>query len=429
MPSTSNFIDIATIWLHAGKGGDGAVSFHREKFVAAGGPDGGDGGRGGNIVFQADPNLSTLMDFRYKRKYTAPDGENGRGARQKGKDADDLVIRVPRGTVVRDAESNEIIKDMSDSEPFILCRGGKGGWGNKHFATPTRQVPRFAKPGLPGEGHDITLELKLLADVGLVGFPNVGKSTLLSVVSKAHPKIANYHFTTLFPNLGVVYVDEGRSFVMADIPGIIEGASEGAGLGHDFLRHIDRCRLLIHLVDVSGSEGRDPVEDFDAINAELKEYSAELSERKQIVAANKCDLCGDDRENIERLKAHVEALGYEFFEMSAATHSGTHELVNMASEMLSELPPVIRFEADYVPPEPVIDTSEDLTIEKYDDVWVVEGGWLQRLMSSVNFSDNESMMYFDRVLRDNGVYQRMEDMGIQDGDTVSIYNLEFEYRD
>ena len=265
--------------------------------------------------------------------------------------------------------------------------------------------------------------------MGLVGFPNVGKSTLLSVVSKAHPKIANYHFTTLFPNLGVVYVDEGRSFVMADIPGIIEGASEGAGLGHDFLRHIDRCRLLIHLVDVSGSEGRDPVADFDAINAELKEYSAELSERKQIVAANKCDLCGDDRENIERLKAHVEALGYEFFEMSAATHSGTHELVNMASEMLSELPPVIRFEADYVPPEPAIDTSEDLTIEKYDDVWVVEGGWLQRLMSSVNFSDNESMMYFDRVLRDNGVYQRMEDMGIQDGDTVSIYNLEFEYRD
>ena len=369
------------------------------------------------------------MDFRYKRKYVAGNGADGQGKRCSGKDGDSLYIRVPRGTLVRDTETGGIMHDMSDGKDFVAARGGKGGWGNKHFATPTRQVPRFAKPGLPGEAHDITLELKLLADVGLVDFPNVGKSTLLSVVSKAHPKIANYHFTTLFPNLGVVYVDEGRSFVMADIPGIIEGASEGAGLGHDFLRHIDRCRLLIHLVDVSGSEGRDPVADFDAINAELKEYSAELSERKQIVAANKCDLCGDDRENIERLKAHVEALGYEFFEMSAATHSGTHELVNMASEMLSELPPVIRFEADYVPPEPVIDTSEDLTIEKYDDVWVVEGGWLQRLMSSVNFSDNESMMYFDRVLRDNGVYQRMEDMGIQDGDTVSIYNLEFEYRD
>ena len=423
------FVDIAKIKIKAGNGGDGAVTFHREKYVASGGPDGGDGGRGGDIVFVVDDNMSTLMDFRYKRKYVAGNGADGQGKRCSGKDGDSLYIRVPRGTLVRDTETGGIMHDMSDGKDFVAARGGKGGWGNKHFATPTRQVPRFAKPGLPGEAHDITLELKLLADVGLVGFPNVGKSTLLSVVSKAHPKIANYHFTTLFPNLGVVYVDEGRSFVMADIPGIIEGASEGAGLGHDFLRHIDRCRLLIHLVDVSGSEGRDPVADFDAINAELKEYSAELSERKQIVAANKCDLCGDDRENIERLKAHVEALGYEFFEMSAATHSGTHELVNMASEMLSELPPVIRFEADYVPPEPVIDTSEDLTIEKYDDVWVVEGGWLQRLMSSVNFSDNESMMYFDRVLRDNGVYQRMEDMGIQDGDTVSIYNLEFEYRD
>ncbi len=425
----TSFVDKARITITAGPGGNGAVACHREKYVAAGGPDGGDGGRGGDIVFVVDDNMSTLMDFRYKRKYVAGNGADGQGKRCSGKDGDSLYIRVPRGTLVRDTETGGIMHDMSDGKDFVAARGGKGGWGNKHFATPTRQVPRFAKPGLPGEAHDITLELKLLADVGLVGFPNVGKSTLLSVVSKAHPKIANYHFTTLFPNLGVVYVDEGRSFVMADIPGIIEGASEGAGLGHDFLRHIDRCRLLIHLVDVSGSEGRDPVADFDAINAELKEYSAELSERKQIVAANKCDLCGDDRENIERLKAPVEALGYEFFEMSAATHSGTHELVNMASEMLSELPPVIRFEADYVPPEPVIDTSEDLTIEKYDDVWVVEGGWLQRLMSSVNFSDNESMMYFDRVLRDNGVYQRMEDMGIQDGDTVSIYNLEFEYRD
>ncbi len=425
----TSFVDKARITVKAGNGGNGAVAFHREKYVAAGGPDGGDGGKGGDIVFVVDDNMSTLMDFRYKRKYVAANGADGSGKRCSGKDGESLYIRVPRGTLVRDTETGGIMHDMSDGKDFVAARGGKGGWGNKHFATPTRQVPRFAKPGLPGQAHDITLELKLLADVGLVGFPNVGKSTLLSVVSKAHPKIANYHFTTLFPNLGVVYVDEGRSFVMADIPGIIEGASDGAGLGHDFLRHIDRCRLLIHLVDVSGSEGRDPVEDFDAINAELKEYSEELSQRPQIVAANKCDLCGDDHENIERLKAHVEALGYDFFEMSAATHSGTRELVNIAASKLQELPPVISYEPDYVPPEPVIDTSEALTIEQYDDVWVVEGPWLQRLVSSVNFSDNESMMYFDRMLRDNGVYQRMEDMGIQDGDTVSIYNLEFEYRD
>ena len=425
----TSFVDKARITVKAGNGGNGAVAFHREKYVAAGGPDGGDGGNGGDIVFVVDDNMSTLMDFRYKRKYVAANGADGSGKRCSGKDGESLYIRVPRGTLVRDTETGGIMHDMSDGKDFVAARGGKGGWGNKHFATPTRQVPRFAKPGLPGQAHDITLELKLLADVGLVGFPNVGKSTLLSVVSKAHPKIANYHFTTLFPNLGVVYVDEGRSFVMADIPGIIEGASDGAGLGHDFLRHIDRCRLLIHLVDVSGSEWRDPVEDFDAINAELKEYSEELSQRPQIVAANKCDLCGDDRENIERLKAHVEALGYDFFEMSAATHSGTRELVNIAASKLQELPPVISYEPDYVPPEPVIDTSEALTIEQYDDVWVVEGPWLQRLVSSVNFSDNESMMYFDRMLRDNGVYQRMEDMGIQDGDTVSIYNLEFEYRD
>ena len=298
-----------------------------------------------------------------------------------------------------------------------------------HFATPTRQVPRFAKPGLPGESHDITLELKLLADVGLVGFPNVGKSTLLSVVSKAHPKIANYHFTTLFPNLGVVYVDEGVSFVMADIPGIIEGASEGAGLGHDFLRHIDRCRLLIHLVDVSGSEGRDPVEDFDAINAELHEYDPALAERPQIVAANKCDLLGDDRENIKRLTEHVEELGYSFFEMSAVTHEGTRDLVKECARRLAELPPVASYEADYVPPEPVIDTSEALDIRQFDDMWVVEGPWLQRLVATINFSDYESRMYFDRVLRESGVFQRMEEMGVKDGDTVSMYDLMFEYKD
>ncbi len=425
----SSFVDKARISIHAGKGGDGAVAFHREKYVAAGGPDGGDGGRGGNVVFTVDENMSTLMDFRYKRKYTAGNGANGAGKRCYGKDGETLYIKVPRGTLVRDTESGAIMHDMSDGEDWIAARGGRGGWGNMHFATPTRQVPRFAKPGLPGESHDVTLELKLLADVGLVGFPNVGKSTLLSVVSKAHPKIANYHFTTLFPNLGVVYVDEGVSFVMADIPGIIEGASEGAGLGHDFLRHIDRCRLLVHLVDVSGSEGRDPVQDFEAINAELREYSPELAGRPQIVVGNKCDLLGDERENIEKLRAHVEAQGYAFFELSAAAHTGTRELVKECARRLAELPPILRYEADYVPPEPKVDTSGELTIEHFDDMWLVEGPWLQRLVATVNFSDYESRMYFDRVLREAGVYKRMEEMGVRDGDTVSMYDLMFEYKD
>ena len=423
------FVDKARITIHAGKGGDGAVAFHREKYVAAGGPDGGDGGRGGDIVFVVDDNMSTLMDFRYKRKYVAGNGANGMGKRCYGKDGETLYIRVPRGTLGRDTATNAIIHDMSTGEDWVAAKGGRGGWGNMHFATPTRQVPRFAKPGLPGESREITLELKLLADVGLVGFPNVGKSTLLSVVSKAHPKIANYHFTTLFPNLGVVYVDEGVSFVMADIPGIIEGASEGAGLGHDFLRHIDRCRLLIHLVDVSGSEGRDPVEDFDAICAELQEYSPELAERPQIVAANKCDLLGDDRENLERLREHVEARGYRFYEMSAVTHEGTRELVKECAQRLSELPPILHYEADYVPPEPVVDTSEELNIQNFDDMWVVEGPWLQRLVATVNFSDYESRMYFDRILREAGVFERMEVMGVKDGDTVSMYDLMFEYKE
>ncbi len=423
------FVDKATIRVIAGKGGDGAVAFHREKYVAAGGPDGGDGGRGGDIIVVVDDHMSTLMDFRYKRKYVAGNGMNGQGNRCSGKDGGSLTIRVPRGTLIRDKATGGIIRDMSDDQPFVIARGGNGGWGNRHFATPTRQVPRFAKPGLPGQDREIVLELKLLADVGLVGFPNVGKSTLLSVVSKAHPKIANYHFTTLFPNLGVVYVSEGVSFVMADIPGIIEGASDGAGLGHDFLRHIDRCRLLIHLVDVSGSEGRDPVEDFDAINQELHLYNEALANRPQIVAANKCDLLGNDREGLARLKAHVEAQGYRFFELSAAAHQGTQELMKAAAQMLSSLPPVIRYEPDYVPPEPVIDTSEELRIEKCDDdYWSIEGAWLQRLLQSVNFGDYESRMYFDRVLRESGVFERLEALGVKDGDTIGVYDLEFEYR-
>ena len=425
----NGFIDKARITVRAGNGGNGAVSFHREKYIAAGGPDGGDGGNGGSIILQVDDNMSTLMDFRYKRKYVATNGMDGQGARRTGKDGQSLIIKVPRGTLVRDKETGGIIVDMSTEEPFVIAKGGRGGWGNQHFATPTRQVPRFAKPGLPGESRELVLELKLLADVGLVGFPNVGKSTLLSTVSRARPKIANYHFTTLSPNLGVVYIDAGVNFVLADIPGIIEGASEGAGLGHAFLRHIDRCRLLIHVVDVSGCEGRDPIEDFETINRELKEYSPQLAERPQIVAANKCDLLGEDREPIEKLKAHVEALGYEFFEMSAATTSGTRELMGRAANLLNDRPPITVFEPDYVAPEPVLGTPENLIIEQNEDVWFVEGPWLDRLVSSVNFGDHESIIYFDRMLRDNGVYERMEKLGAKDGDTVSICGMEFEYKD
>ena len=423
----TSFVDKARITVKAGNGGNGCVSFHREKYIAAGGPDGGDGGNGGHIILQVDDNLSTLMDFRYKRKYVAENGVDGAGQRKSGKDGKSLTIRVPRGTLVRDAETNEIIKDMSDSEPYILCRGGKGGWGNTHFATPTRQAPRFAKSGLPGESHDVVLELKLLADVGLVGFPNVGKSTLLSVVSKARPKIANYHFTTLFPNLGVVYVDEGVSFVMADIPGIIEGASEGAGLGHDFLRHIDRCRLLVHVVDVSGSEGRDPVADFDAINLELTQYNESLASRPQIVVANKADIMTDDS-LLETLKAHVEALGYPLFTISAAAQQGVRELVYAIANKLRELPPVAVYEPEYVKRPPQVDTFSPVEITVEDGVYLVEGPWLQRLISNTNFGDYESRLWFDKMLRESGLFDRLEAMGIQDGDLVSMYDLEFEYQ-
>lgn len=421
------FVDTARISAHAGKGGNGAVAFHREKYVAAGGPDGGDGGDGGSIVLQADDSLSTLMDFRYKRKYAAENGMDGQGARRNGKSGKPLVIRVPRGTLVRDAETNEIIKDMSDAEPFVLCRGGRGGWGNAHFATPTRQVPRFAKAGLEGESHDVILELKLLADVGLIGFPNVGKSTLLAALSKARPKIANYHFTTLFPNLGVVYVDEGTSFVMADIPGLIEGASGGAGLGHDFLRHVDRCRLLVHVVDVSGSEGRDPVADFDAINAELAQWSPALAERPQLIVANKTDIMADET-LLDALRAHVEPLGIPVFALSAAAHTGTRELVQKVAETLATLPPITVYEPEYVPRPPSPGEDEPLEIKVEDGMYYVTGKWLERLMANVNFSDYESRMYFDKMLRENGVFDRLEERGVRDGDTVDLYGLQFEYR-
>ena len=424
----NQFIDTARITVIAGNGGGGAVSFHRQKYIANGGPDGGDGGKGGNVVLRVDPHMSTLMDFRYKRKYTAEHGQNGSGKRCTGKDGQDLIIKVPRGTIVRDQETREIICDMSGDEDFILARGGNGGWGNQHFATPTRQVPRFAKAGLPGQYREVILELKLLADVGLVGFPNVGKSTLLSVVTRAQPKIANYHFTTLFPNLGVVPLEDGRSFVLADIPGIIEGAAEGAGLGHAFLRHIDRCRLLIHVVDVSGSEGRDPIEDFDTICAELEQWSPELAGRKMIVAANKVDIM-EDPELLETLRAHVEERGCTLFEMSAATHMGTKELMWAAARELEHLPPVIVFEPTYVERLPEVDTSEALEIVQDEDgTWLVDGPWLRQLMANVNFDDYESRNWFDKRLREAGVFRQMEDMGVQDGDNVCLYNLEFEYQ-
>ncbi len=423
----ANFVDRARITVKAGDGGNGAVAFHREKYVASGGPDGGDGGRGGNIVLRADDSLSTLMDFRYKRKYTAPAGGGGEGRLKKGKNGEDLIIRVPRGTIVRDSETDGIICDMSGQEDFILARGGRGGWGNKHFATPTRQTPRFAKAGLPGESRDVVLELKLLADVGLVGFPNVGKSTLLSVTSNARPKIANYHFTTLYPNLGVIYVSEGVSFVMADIPGIIEGAAEGAGLGHDFLRHIDRCRLIVHVVDVSGSEGRDPLDDFDVIRAELASWSPQLAGRPMLVAANKADLLAPDSENLQRLRSYVSGLGYEFYVISAATAQGTKDLIKAIAGHLAQLPPVTVYEPDYVKPLAEAGSPDTLEIRHEDDLWLISGAWMERLVADVNFDDYESRQYFDRQLRRCGLFDRLETMGIRDGDTVSIYDLEFEY--
>ena len=420
------FVDVAKIKIKAGDGGDGAVSFHREKYIASGGTDGGDGGKGGDVVFLADSNISTLADFRYKKKYNAEKGENGRSGRKFGRKAPDLIIRVPIGTVVKEAETGRILADVSGKDPVVVARGGKGGWGNVHFATPTRQAPRFAKPGLPGEEYDVVLELKLLADVGLVGFPNVGKSTLVSVVSQAKPEIANYHFTTITPVLGVVSMGEGNSFVMADIPGLIEGAWEGTGLGHQFLRHVERCRMLIHIVDVSGSEGRDPKEDFVTINNELKKFNPELAERQMLVAGNKCDMATD--EQINDFRKFVEEQGYSFFPIMAEIHYGVDELMNKTLETLSKLPPIREFEAE---PAPVIPAEEidrhEVKITVQDDVYFVEGEWLLQVMKSVNFDDYESVNYFQRVLTNGGVIDALREKGIEEGDTVSIYDLEFEF--
>ena len=421
------FVDIAKIYVKAGNGGNGAISFHREKYVAAGGPDGGDGGRGGDIIFQVDDSLSTLADFRYKRKYVAENGADGGTSRCTGKKGAPLVVGVPRGTVVKDAESGRIIADISDDAPVVIAKGGNGGWGNQHFATATRQVPRFAKRGNPGEEIEVVLELKLLADVGLIGFPNVGKSTLISVVSEAKPKIANYHFTTLTPVLGVVRIDEGTSFVMADIPGLIEGAGEGVGLGHEFLRHVERCRMLVHVIDISGSEGRDPKEDFDKINKELAVFSDELKDRPQIVVGNKCDLC--DEEQIEEIRNYFEEKGYKFFPVMAAIAEGTADVVNAVAEELSRLPAIKKYEAE---PKPV----EDFTFEKKrsfniracDGVFFVEDApWILQVMDTIDPEDYESLQYFERVLRSSGIINALKEAGITEGDTVSVYDIEFEY--
>lgn len=420
------FIDMAKIFIKAGDGGDGAVSFHREKYVAAGGPDGGDGGRGGSVVFQGDSNLSTLADFRYKRKYTAPRGENGKGGRCAGRSAGDLIVRVPIGTLVKEAQTGRIIADIWDNEPQVIAKGGKGGWGNTHFATPTRQAPRFAKPGLPGQELEVQLELKLLADVGLVGFPNVGKSTLISVVSEAKPNIANYHFTTLTPVLGVVRRGEGRSFVMADIPGLIEGAWEGKGLGHQFLRHVERCRMLVHIVDVSGSEGRDPKEDFETINRELKRFDPELSERPMLVAGNKCDLAEPGQ--IEEFRSFIEGLGYRFFPMIAPINEQVDPLLDAITAELSKLPPILRYEPDPVELRPLEELDRGaVTVTEEDGVFSVEAPWLERIMRTVDFDDSESLQYFQRVLIETGVIDALREAGCGEGDTVDIYGLEFDF--
>ena len=420
------FVDIAKIKIKGGDGGAGAVAFHREKYVAAGGPDGGDGGKGGDVVFVVDDNLATLADFRYKRKYSAPNGENGRGSRCNGKKGQDLEIKVPRGTIIREANSKAVIADMSKTERFIAAKGGKGGWGNMHFATSTRQVPRFAKPGTPGEEWEVSLELKLLADVGLVGYPSVGKSSLISVVSQAKPKIADYHFTTLVPNLGVVSMGEGNSFVIADIPGLIEGASEGIGLGHQFLRHIERCRMIIHIVDVSGSEGRNPIDDFEKINDELIKFNPELAKRPMIVAGNKIDMA--EPEQIEEFKNYVNSKGYEYYSICAPIYEGTKELMNVTWNMLKELPPIKEYEVEEVPLEALISDDNSFKITQIDDgYFLVEAKWFPKVLKGIDVTDYEALQYMQRVLEKSGIFDALREKGIQEGDIVSLYDIEFEY--
>lgn len=422
------FIDSAKIYVKAGNGGNGMVSFHREKYIAAGGPDGGDGGKGGDVIFQVDQGLNTLIDFRYKKHFKAEPGQDGGPSNCSGKNGEDMIIKVPLGTIVKDEETGMILVDLvKPDQTYIIARGGKGGKGNQHFATPTRQVPNFAKSGDLGEERNLLLEMKMIADVGLLGFPNVGKSTILSMVSAAKPKIANYHFTTLVPNLGVVQIEQGKSFVIADIPGLIEGAHEGVGLGHEFLRHVERTKLLVHVVDVSGIEGRDAIEDFDTINSELEKYNALLASRPQIVAANKMDIPGSE-DNYERFKKELEGRGYKVFGISAATNKGLRELMYYVSNTLSTLPDTILL--DESKEEVVVYTAEeekpfDIRIE--DGIYVVEGNWVRKVLGSTNITNYESLQYFQRALKRKGVIAALEAMGIEEGDTVRILDTEFDY--
>ncbi len=427
------FTDYVKIYAQAGKGGNGAISFRHEKYVAAGGPDGGDGGRGGDVYFKVDPDANTLIEFRFKKKFKAENGENGQGARKYGKSAEDLYIPVPIGTVIKDAETNQVLADLSTpGQEALILKGGRGGLGNSHFATATRQAPRFAQDGEPGEEKELVLELKLLADVGLIGFPNVGKSTFLSKVTSATPKIANYHFTTIEPNLGVVTSKYGDSFVIADIPGIIEGASDGVGLGIQFLRHIERTRLLLHFIDVSGTEGRDPVKDYQVINDELKDYSEKLSHRTQIIVANKSDIAQDDN-NYKKLADIAEKNGQKIFKISAATGEGVEELMNYVSKTLKELPK-----------EDLIDVAtpsegekvyrletkkEPFEISKEKGVWIVKGEEVDRIIRKVNITDYESLFFLHRKLNELGLDKALKKAGIHDGDTVKIGNYEMEWED
>lgn len=421
------FSDVAKIHIKAGDGGNGAVTFHREKYIAAGGPDGGDGGRGGNVIFVADKGVNTLIDFRYKKKYAAESGGNGKDERRNGKNGADLIIKVPVGTIVRDTESGLAVCDLKEEgQEFVIAKGGSGGWGNSHFATATRQTPKFAKSGTLGDERDVTLELKLIADVGLLGFPNVGKSTFLSMVSDARPKIANYHFTTLEPNLGVVNLGDGGGFVIADIPGIIEGAHEGVGLGHEFLRHVERTRLLLHFVDVSGIEGRNPLEDFDTINSELKMYSEKLAQKPQVVVANKADI-PQFEENFEVFKTELENRGYKVFKISAATKQGVREVLNYTLEMLSELPEEEIDESEFIDIDMLKSKEEEMKVEVVDGIFYVTGERVRRIAGSTNFDDYESMQYFQRALIKCGAIKMLENAGVKEGDTVDIYGFEFDF--
>ena len=423
------FIDNVKIYLRAGDGGNGAVSFHREKYVSHGGPDGGDGGRGGNIVFRVDPGSNTLLAFRYKRKFIAENGGNGKGDKFHGGTADDVVVLVPPGTLIKDAETGKIIHDMTqnDGADYICCRGGRGGWGNRHFATPTRQIPMFAKSGTKGEEKEVILELKMLADVGIIGYPSVGKSSILSRISAAKPKIADYHFTTLSPNLGVVSTGGEGGFVAADIPGLIEGASEGLGLGHAFLRHVDRCRLLLHVVDISCFEGRNPIEDVKTINNELKKYSPQLAERPQIIIANKCDALDESVVDIEAFEKFVDDNEWEMLYVSAATGEGIENMIHRVAERLKLLPPLLVYESEIVPEESYESASKETTIRRENDIFYVEGEWLYNLMGQINFDNYESLNFFQRVLQKSGVFTMLEEHGCTDGHTVSIYDFEFDY--